>query len=72
MRNTLDSRPNQPGVQGLLQVHFLHGLHDLPLSQLHLDISDVLRGVSTELFVGSLLLLGLIFDSWKQFRQIFF
>ena len=62
MRNTLDSGANQTGVQGLLQVHFLHGLHDLPLSELQLDISDVLRRVSTELFVGSLLLLSLLLD----------
>ena len=72
MRNSLDSGANQTGIQSLLQVHFLHGLHGLPLSELHLDISDVLGRVGAELFVGSLLLLGLIFDSWKQFRQNFF
>ena len=63
MRNALDSGANQTGIQSLLQVHFLHGLHCLPLSELHLDISDVLGRVSTELLVGSLLLLGLVLDS---------
>ena len=62
MRNTPDSGANQTGVQSLLQVHFLHGLHGLPLGELHLDVSDVLGRVSTELFVGSLLFLGLILD----------
>ena len=62
VRHPLDGGSNQPGVQSLFQVHLLHRLHGLPLSQLRLDASDVLNRVSTELFVGSLLLLSLLLD----------
>ena len=67
MRNTLDSGANQTGIQSLLQVHLLHRLHGLPLGELLLDSSDVLGRVSTELFVGSLLLLGLLLNGCKYF-----
>ena len=63
MGNTLDGGADQTSIQGFLQVHLLHGLHGLPLSELHLDVSDVLGRVSTELLVGSLLFLGLVLDS---------
>ena len=65
VRNAPDGGADQTSVQGLFKVHFLHGLHGLPLGQLRLDVRDVLDGVSTELFISCLLLLGLGVNSWK-------
>ena len=59
MWDTLDGGANQSSVQGLLKVHLLHRLHGLPLSELRLDLRDILDGVLTELFIRGFLLLGL-------------
>ena len=59
-----DDSPDEPGVQSLLEVHVLDGLHGLPLGEVNSQAGDLGLGLSAELLIRSLLGDGLGINSW--------
>ena len=50
-----DDGPDESGVEGLLEVHLLDGLHGLPLGEVGVQAGDLGLGIGDELLVSGLL-----------------